>query len=120
MPIIIPKVRRSRRIWTNSLTTTAQNRAGENPRRPVMTPPPRGELVELLPEVAAGLGVHARGRLVEQQELGPVNQTRGQGEALLPAAGQLAGELPLPPAQPEPFQALAHGPAPVLHLINAG
>ena len=33
MPIIIPKVSRSRRIWTNSLTTIAQNRAGENMRR---------------------------------------------------------------------------------------
>ncbi|MCZ7635606.1 MAG: hypothetical protein M5U12_05880 [Verrucomicrobia bacterium] len=28
MPTIIPNVIRSRRIWMNSFTTTAQNRAG--------------------------------------------------------------------------------------------
>ena len=32
MPTMIPNVTRSRRIWMNSLTTIAQNRAGENLR----------------------------------------------------------------------------------------
>jgi hypothetical protein len=49
--------------------------------------------VHLLPELAPRLRVDARGRLVEQQQLGLVQHARGEREALLPAAGQRAGEL---------------------------
>ena len=53
----------------------------------------RGEAVQLVPEVAPGLRIDAGGRLVEQQQLRLVQQAGGEREALLPAAGELAGEL---------------------------
>ena len=53
----------------------------------------RGELVQLVPEIAPRLRIDAGGRLVEQQQLRLVQQARGERQALLPAAGQLAGEL---------------------------
>ena len=49
--------------------------------------------VDLVPEVAARLGVDAGGRLVEQQQLRLVQQAGGKRQPLLPAAGKLAGEL---------------------------
>ena len=42
-----------------------------------------------LPELAAGLGVEARGGLVEEEELGISDQRDGDGEPLLLAAGKL-------------------------------
>jgi hypothetical protein len=48
-----------------------------------------GELEEEVPEGAAGDGVDAGGRLVEEDDLGGVDDGAGEGEALLPAAGEL-------------------------------
>ena len=53
----------------------------------------RGERVQLLPELAARLGIDAGGRLVEQQQLGLVQHARGERQALLPAARERPGEL---------------------------
>ena len=50
-------------------------------------------VVDHVPELAPRLGVDAGGRLVEQQELRLMQDAGGEREALLPAAGQLAGEL---------------------------
>ena len=67
-----------------------------------------GELMDLLPEIAARLRIHAGGRLVEEQQLRLVDQARGQREPLLPAAGELPGELRLAAGQAESLDALAH------------
>jgi hypothetical protein len=39
MPTIMPKVNRSRRIWMNSFTTTAQNRRQLKEKRFTTAPP---------------------------------------------------------------------------------
>ena len=59
-----------------------------------------GEVVDHVPELAARLGVDAGGRLVEQEELRLVQDAGGEREALLPAAGELAGELAAPVGEP--------------------
>ena len=69
-----------------------------------------GELVDLLPEIAARLRIDAGGRLVEQQQLRLVNHAGRQGQALFPAAGKLAGKLVPPLGQAEPLEALAAPP----------
>ena len=74
--------------------------------------------MDLLPEFAAGLRVHAGGGLVEQQQLGLVNHARGQGEPLFPAAGKLAGKLVAPLGQAEPLEALAHRLAAILDEVH--
>ena len=63
--------------------------------------PLAGQRVDLVPELAPGLRVDARGRLVEQQELRRVHDAGGEREALLPAAGELARELLAPRGQAE-------------------
>src|SRR6186713_818627 len=60
-----------------------------------------GEGVDLFPEVAAGFGVYACGGFVEEQELRVVDHAGGEGEALLPAARELTGELAFAPAEAE-------------------
>ena len=64
-----------------------------------------GELVQLIPEIAAGLGIDSRGRLVQQQKLRLVQQARGKRQALLPAAGELARELLRAIDEPESLRA---------------
>ena len=54
------------------------------------------ELEELLPEIAARLGIHGARGLVEEQELGLVDDGAGEREPLLLPAAHRAGELPLP------------------------
>ena len=49
--------------------------------------------MDQVPELAAGLRVDARRRLVEQQQLRPVQDAGGERQPLLPAAGELPGEL---------------------------
>src|SRR6185369_534889 len=78
-----------------------------------------GERVDLLPELAARLGVDAGRRLVEQQQLGLVDQAGGEREALLPAAGELAGELLLPSRESEPLEARFDARAPVRDRVHA-
>src|SRR6266516_4213717 len=165
MPIIIPKVRRSRRIWMNSLRNIGQKRgiiaravpdfratSSSSPPHPPLVgtalvallqdhervlegapahlrrdfgrrsqgdevPPahhrqpralfrlvhvmggdedrrPRpGQVVDRAPEPAAGGGIHARRGLVEKQQGRLVDQRARQREPLLPAPGELPGEL---------------------------
>ena len=52
-----------------------------------------GEVVDLVPELAPGLGIDAGRRLVEQQQVGLGQDAGAERQALLPAARQLAGEL---------------------------
>ena len=56
----------------------------------------RGEVLNLLPEVAPRLRIDARGRLIEQQQFRLVNEASRERESLLPPAGELARELLLP------------------------
>ncbi len=81
--------------------------------------PARGELVDVLPEIAPRLGIHARGRLVEQEQFRVVNETRREREALLPAAGKLARELFLPTGEPKLLDAFFHGLPTIRHGIHA-
>ncbi len=87
---------------------------GDQERQPLT-----GESMNLLPEVTACLGVHAGCGLVEQQQSGPVNQARGQGQPLLPTAGELTGKLVLPLRQTESRDALTHRVPAVLQGIHA-
>ena len=50
----------------------------------------RDEFVKDAPEVAPRNGIDARGRLVEQNHLGPVNQRADQAELLLHSAGEVS------------------------------
>src|SRR6185312_3190081 len=70
-------------------------------------------------EFAARVGIHTRGRLVEQEQLGLVQHARGEREALLPAARQLAGELVGARRKTEARERLVDGRAPVAHLEHA-
>ena len=49
------------------------------------------QFVDQVPELAAGHRVHAAGRLVEEQQLRPVEDGAAERQALPPAAGQLMG-----------------------------
>jgi hypothetical protein len=74
--------------------------------------------VNLLPEIAPRLRVHAGGRLVEQQQLRLVNQAGRQREPLFPAAGKRAGQLPPPLDHAEPFQTFFHGRFALRQLVK--
>ena len=71
--------------------------------------PSRGDAMDLIPELAPAHRIDARGRLVEEQQRRLVDRRAGQRDALLPAAGERAGEL---------VPALAE-PARVEHLVDA-
>ncbi len=79
-----------------------------------------GQLVDLAPELAPRLGVDAGGGLVEQQQLRLGEDAGAQRQTLLPAARQLARQLPLAPRQPEPLDGGARLPARVGHAVDAG
>ena len=79
-----------------------------------------GELMDLLPEIAAGLGIDAGGGFVEEQELGLMDEAGGEGEALFPAAGELTGELLAAFEETEAFEGVAHGFCTVGDRVNAG
>ena len=51
--------------------------------------PRRRQHVDLLPEIATGLGVHTGSRFVQQQQLRLVHQAGGQRQSLFPAARQI-------------------------------
>ena len=63
-----------------------------------------GELVNLVPELAPGLRIDPGGRLIEQQDLGVVQHSSRQREALFPAARKLARELTGAARQPQPLE----------------
>ena len=77
-----------------------------------------GELVNFLPKIAARLRVHARRRLVEQEQLRLVNQAGGQREPLFPAAGKLPGKLPAPVSHAEAFETFFHGGFALRHFVK--
>jgi hypothetical protein len=76
------------------------------------------EGMDLFPEIAPRLGIDTGGGLVQQQQLGFVQQAGGQRHALLPATGQMPRQLMLALGQAKPFQALIHPGACVLQLIQ--
>lgn len=78
-----------------------------------------GELMNLVPKFAARFRIHARRRLVEQQQLRFVNQTRGQREPLFPSAGQSSGQLPTPLDHAETFQTFFDGVFAIGDAVNA-
>ena len=53
----------------------------------------RAQTMNLVPEIAPRLGIDACCRFVEQQQLRRMQHAGGEREALLPAAGQIAGQL---------------------------
>ncbi len=55
-----------------------------------MVSPRRPELLEALPDLVAGLGIEAGGRLVEDQQLRLVEQRARQGQPPPQAAGEFA------------------------------
>ncbi len=63
----------------------------------------RRERMDLVPELAPRLGIDAGGWLVEQQQLRIGQGAGAERESLLPAAGELAGELLLAPGQADPL-----------------
>src|SRR6266567_533438 len=93
MPINIANVRRSRRIWMNSLRNIGQKRgiiarrapAGSRTRPRAFRPvhvvrrhedrrPRPGEVVDRAPEPASGGGIHTGGGLIEKQQRRLVDQ----------------------------------------------
>ena len=68
-----------------------------------------GQRMDLVPEFAPRLGVDARGRLVEQQQLRARQRAGAERQPLLPAAGQIARELLLAAGQAEPLDRRARG-----------
>ena len=53
------------------------------------------QAVDRVPEDASGHRVYAAGWFVQKEEPGPVDQVDGQGDALAPAAGNLASPFGL-------------------------
>src|SRR4030095_15431737 len=78
-----------------------------------------GQLVDLLPKLAARLRVHAGSRLVEQQQLRLMNQAGRQGQALLPTTRELPRELLPPLRKTETLEAALYGLTPVPHREHA-
>ena len=75
-------------------------------------------VVDQVPELAPRLGVDAGGRLVEQQQLRLVQHAGGERQPLLPAAGQLPGELVAPVGQAHALDDRRDRLAPVGHLVD--
>ena len=82
--------------------------------------PARGETVQLVPELAPRLRIDAGGRLVEEQQLRLVEQTRGEREPLLPAARQRTGELSRARGEAEPLEPFADPRLAVAHRVDPG
>ena len=76
------------------------------------------ETMNLIPEIATRFWIDARCRLVKQEQVRFVNETRGQCEALFPSAGELACELTFPSGKAELLETLAHGLSPIVHVID--
>ena len=63
--------------------------------------------MDLVPEIAPRFWVDAGGRLVQQQQLRIGQRAGAEREALLPAAGEFAGELLLAAVEAEPLDHVA-------------
>jgi hypothetical protein len=53
----------------------------------------RRKRVDLVPEIASRLGVHACGRLIQEQKIRVWQRAGAECQALLPATGELTREL---------------------------
>src|SRR4029450_13823389 len=80
--------------------------------------PSSGQAMNLFPEIAPCFRIESRGRFVEQEQFRLMNETRGQRGALLPPAGQLAGQLVSAIRQTELREAFFDYRAPVLELVH--
>ncbi len=78
-----------------------------------------GQGVDIVPEIAARLRIDPRRRFVEQQQLRIVQQAGGKRQALLPAAGQGAGELAGEAPEPHALERLLDDFPTLLHAVNA-
>ena len=67
----------------------------------------RDRLAEQLEDVGGGAGVEGAGRLVGEDHRGPGDQRAGDRDALLLAAGQFAGAVLAPVAEPDAVEDLA-------------
>ena len=76
------------------------------------------ELVDLAPEFAPRLRVDTGRRLVEKQEIGLGKNAGAEREALLPAAGQRAGELELAALEPQPLDRLLRSADGIVETID--
>ena len=72
--------------------------------------PAGGQLPDQLADLAAAHRVEGRGRLVEQDQVGPGEQGQGEAEALGHALGVAADPLAAPPGQADPLQQLGDAP----------
>src|SRR5436190_18109940 len=78
-----------------------------------------GELMNLLPKIASRFWIDARCRLIQQQQLRAMNETRGKRETLFPPTRELASELVFAFRQPELLDAFTNGLSPIFHIIHA-
>src|SRR5205085_894694 len=72
----------------------------------------------LVPKIASRFGIDASGRFVQQKQARPMNQAGGEREPLLPSPRKMTGEFIFTLGQPELFQALPHGLAPIFEVIH--
>ena len=79
-----------------------------------------GEAVDLVPELAPGLGVDAGGGLVEQEQLRLVQDGGGQRQALLPAARERPRELALAVGETQPLERFGHPLPTSVHGVEPG
>ncbi len=77
-----------------------------------------GKAVDFIPEVAAGLWVHPGGGFVEEEKAGFVDEAGGEGEALFPSPGELAGELGAAAFETERADRVPHGFGGIPDLVN--
>src|SRR4051794_29279837 len=75
--------------------------------------------MNFFPEISPRLWVDAGRRLIEQQQLRGVNETRREGEALFPAARKFAGELSAAILQTQTFQTMLHRRPAIRHVIDS-
>ena len=80
----------------------------------------RGQSVQLVPEVTPRLGIDARRRLVQQQELRLVQQARRERETLLPAAGQCPCKLVGTLFEPEVIEGALDSAGAIVQPVHAG
>ena len=80
----------------------------------------RGKFVNFVPEGAPRLGIDARGRLIQHQEVRLVDHASGQRQALLPAARQRAGQLRAAMSKAKLGQGPRHAIANFRHAVGAG
>ena len=78
----------------------------------------RRQPMQFLPEIAPRGRVHARRRLVQQQQLRPAQHAGRQRQPLLPAAGKRARQLVRAVRQPQLRQSFLHDLAPRGHAVH--